>query len=946
MSHLDGRRDRAVTAIVTDSFAFWRRLGVAVAVALAPVAAALPVPAADTASDLQSVQQLLDKGDLKGAAIELKNASRADPANADLHVRLAQLLLKLGNAPGAEVEARSALARGADEAVVAPILAESLVRAGKYELVLKEVPAGDRPAAAESEVRLARGIANLGLNHHQEAEPLLRDAARLDPHAIGPKLGLARLLLQQHSVPAASEQVEAALAIDAKDAQALLMKADVLRLSGDADGALALYDGLLARLPDNLAAHLGRANLRILKNNLSGAEQDLKTVLEQAPNDMRTNYLLGVLYARKNDFVKANAVLEKQGDRFGDFPPGLLLLGSVETSLGQNAQAEANLLRFLARVPNHPMATKLLAEIALRQKEPAKAVDYLERLVKVTPDDAAVWASLASAYVAVGKIDKASDALDHAQALASDDPRVRTGLAVARISVGQTDQALSQLEQVFEGQGGASAAGPALILAELRAHRMDSAAATAEAFVKSAPENPIAQNLLALVRIGQADLPGAETILQELIAKHPDFAAARRNLARVYMAQGRLDGAVAIYRELLARNADDVTSLVALATILAGMKDIDGAVEQLKRATTVAPNDPTPALEIANLYASQKDWKNGLATLRGVVAQFPNNLDALDLMARVQFASGDPGAGLATYKRATEITATNPIILARYGAALATTNDLDGARKALDRAIALDPHNDAYKEQAVAVEYKRGGTDAAMALARTLVPKDGPAGLPAQWAAAALVGAGKLAEAETLVAAAERDHPSSALVRQHAAIEARQDHSAKGVALLTGWLATHGDDLPARRALADLDLNLGNYVAAQAEFERLADKGGDATVLNNLAWLYQHNGDPRARATAKRAYALAPLTPSIADTLGWVLVAEGDAAGGVPYLKAASFGLPNDAEVQYHLAVALSRTGKTADAREVLQQLFATNASFSSKSEATDLLRALGGKVN
>lgn len=935
-----------MTAIVTGSFAFWRRLGVVLAVALAPVATALPASAADVAANLQSAQQLLDKGDLKGAAIELKNASRADPGNADLHVRLAKLLLQLGNAPAAEVEARSALARGADEAVAAPVLAESLARAGKYELVLKEVPAGARPAAAESAVRLARGIAELGLNHPQDAEPLLRDAARLDPQAIGPKLGLARLLLQQHSMPAASEQVEAALAIDPKDAQALLMKADVLRLGGDADGALALYDGLLTRLPGNLAAHLGRANLLIIKNDLPGAEQDLKVVLEQAPNDMRTNYLLGMLYARSNDFVKANTVLEKQADRFGDFPPGLLLLGSVETSLGQNAQAEANLSRFLARVPNHPMATKLLAEIALRQKQPAKAVDYLERLVKVTPDDASVWASLASAYIAVGKSDKASDALDHAQALASDDPRVRTGLAVTRISAGQTDLALLQLEQVFEGQGGANVAGPALILAELHAHRIDGAAATAEAFVKSAPDNPVAQNLLALVRIGQADLPGAETVLQGLIAKHPDFAAARRNLARVYMAQGRPDAAITIYRELLARNSNDVTSLVALATILAGMKDVDGAVEQLKRAGTVAPNDPTPPLEIANLYAGQKDWKNALVTLRGLVAQFSNNLDALDLMARVQFASGDSGAGLATYKRAAETAPTNPIILARYGAALATTNDFDAARKELDRAIALDPHNDAYKEQSVAIEYKRGGTDAALALARTLVPKDGPAALPAQWTAAVLVGAGKPAEAEALVAGAERDHPSSALVRQHAAIEAQEGQSAKGVALLTGWLAAHSDDLSARRALADLDLNLKNYVAAQAEFERLADKAADATVLNNLAWLYQHNGDPRARATARRAYAMAPLTPSIADTLGWVLVAEGDAAGGLPYLKAASFGLPNDAEVQYHLAVALSRTGKTADAREVLQQLFANNASFSSKSEATDLLRTLGGKAN
>jgi putative PEP-CTERM system TPR-repeat lipoprotein len=844
--------------------------GVAIVLALAVSTAPLPAVAEDAATYVQNAQKLLDKGDVKGAAIELKNAAKAEPNNADLHVRLATVLLQLDNAPGAEVEARSALARGADDAVATPLLAEALVRSGRYELVLKEIPAGNRPPAAESVVRLTRGLAELGLNHPDQAEPMLREAARLDKTTIGPKLGLARLLLQRHLVAEASQQIEAALAIDPQDVQALLMKADVLHLHGDADGALALYDDLLKKKPNSLAAHLGRANLRISKNDLDGAEEDLKLVLAEAPNDMRTNYLLGLMYMRRGDFAKANAVLEKQADKFGDFPPGLLLLGSVENALGQNAQAEANLLRFLARVPNQPTATKLLAEIAMRLKQPAKAVDYLEGLVKVAPDDAAAWASLASAYVAAGNNDKASTALDRASALASNDPRVKAGLAVTRLSAGQTDVALDQLEQIFEGQGGAVIAGPALILGDLRAHRLDRAAAAAEAFVKSAPDNPIAQNLLALVRIGQADLPGAERALADLLAKHPEFAAADRNLAQVYLAEGRPEAAVALYREMLARNGDDVVGHMALASILAQMKDVDGAIEQLKRASSIAPSDPRPVIETAGLYLGRKDWKNALTTLRGLTAQYPENLDALDLTARVQYGSGDPAAGLATYKRATEIGATNPVTFEHYALALAAGKDLEGARKAFEKAIALDPKNETYKEHAVAIAYQQGGVDAALATARSLAAKDAPPSLPAQWVAAILMHDGKLPAAEAMIAAAEREHPSSALAQQHAAILARENQSAKAVAVLTAWLAAHGDDFGARRALGDLDLKLKDYKNAQAEFERLAVKSPEATILNNLAWLYQHNGDPRALATAKRAYALAPLTPSIADTLGWM----------------------------------------------------------------------------
>ena len=142
---------------------------------------------------VDSAQQLMDRGDLRGAAIELRNAARNQPQNADIHLRLAQIYLKIGNIPAAEAEARLALARGGDEAKVAPTLAESLLRGGKFDALLREIPAGHRPPQAESMVRLARGLAYLGLHRTDQAAPLLAEAVQLDPNAVEPKLGSARL---------------------------------------------------------------------------------------------------------------------------------------------------------------------------------------------------------------------------------------------------------------------------------------------------------------------------------------------------------------------------------------------------------------------------------------------------------------------------------------------------------------------------------------------------------------------------------------------------------------------------------------------------------------------------------------------------------------------------------------------------------------------------------
>ncbi len=101
-------------------------------------------------------------------------------------------------------------------------------------------------------------------------------------------------------------------------------------------------------------------------------------------------------------------------------------------------------------------------------------------------------------------------------------------------------------------------------------------------------------------------------------------------------------------------------------------------------------------------------------------------------------------------------------------------------------------------------------------------------------------------------------------------------------------------------------------------------------------------GNPKARGVAERAHALAPMASAVEDTLGWVILAQGDAQGSLPYLRAASYGMPQDPNVQFHLAVALSRTGKLGDAREMLAKLADQDGNSDAKAEANAYLKELG----
>jgi Flp pilus assembly protein TadD len=92
---------------------------------------------------------------------------------------------------------------------------------------------------------------------------------------------------------------------------------------------------------------------------------------------------------------------------------------------------------------------------------------------------------------------------------------------------------------------------------------------------------------------------------------------------------------------------------------------------------------------------------------------------------------------------------------------------------------------------------------------------------------------------------------------------------------------------------------------------------------------------------AERAFGAAPRAAQIEDTLGWILLAQGEAEKALTYLSAASLSAPKNPDIQYHLAVALDRLGRSADAQSMLETLLGSGVTFSDKAEAEKLLQQL-----
>jgi len=136
------------------------------------------------------------------------------------------------------------------------------------------------------------------------------------------------------------------------------------------------------------------------------------------------------------------------------------------------------------------------------------------------------------------------------------------------------------------------------------------------------------------------------------------------------------------------------------------------------------------------------------------------------------------------------------------------------------------------------------------------------------------------------------------------------------------YAARHPANTLVKKQTAVLLLGFGELDKAKIAYEALvrADPA-DGLARNNLAWLVVKDDPARALALAQAAVKADPQSPDYLDTLGTMQMNRSDAKGAVASLRKAHDMRPDDAEITYHLALALEVGGQGAQSQAILQGL-------------------------
>jgi tetratricopeptide (TPR) repeat protein len=260
---------------------------------------------------------------------------------------------------------------------------------------------------------------------------------------------------------------------------------------------------------------------------------------------------------------------------------------------------------------------------------------------------------------------------------------------------------------------------------------------------------------------------------------------------------------------------------------------------------------------------------------------------------------------------------------------------------ALEKAPGLTPA----MTELVSLDLRERKHPEALRGAQALIAKSPTAAVPRFLEAKAYAALGQWNEVEeSLVKAIELDSKLVGVYGLLADSFAARQQQPDVVDRVGKFLAKRSHDELATVVGAQTYTRLKKFTNARDTYEKfLTSKPDSSLVLNNLANLYSEQLDEPERALelARKARALHPGAPEIADTLGWILYKQEQFEESWALLQESAGKLAGNPEVQFHFGMASLKQGKSEAALTALRIAANASGDFSGKDEAKRQLALL-----
>jgi cellulose synthase operon protein C len=495
---------------------------------------------------------------------QLARMTELVPDDADYWRLLVQWHVQQGDFDGAVDRLATRIAQP-----VAGLLDERFAQLGwllAEEIAARSGPEADPDAGRAALARLAGAAAHPALYarmlaafdhaHGREAEAI----AALEAMIAGPDAGaasaarlmLTRMRLAVRDVEGARRLIEAVLAADAKNTEALAIRADLALDEGRIEAAQTDLRIALTENPDNPMLLTLSARGHLLAGDRTLADQALASAMQAAQyGPVETQRYAGFLVedgrAAAAETVLTEAARRNPGDR-----TLLVRLAELRLQLGKAAEAAEIADRLATLDGDGALADRIRAAALYGQKRYDESLAILERLATDPAERDRALAALVSNHVAAGRRDRATALLDQLLEENPAHPQALLLSAALAEAAGEIDATRGHLDRL----------------------------------VAAAPQDPRGHLALIALNRRQGDAPAAAAALDAGLAVLP--VDPELNMVRAALAEeaGEIDAAIAAYETVLEARPD---ALIAINNFVSLVTDhYPGDAARLAHARSIA----------------------------------------------------------------------------------------------------------------------------------------------------------------------------------------------------------------------------------------------------------------------------------------------------------------------------------------------------------------------
>lgn len=527
----------------------------------------------DNQNHLQQGKASLEQQAFKTAVIQLKNAVKQAPEDADARFYLGLAYFNTGDAAGAEKEFERALDYGYSPNEVIPYLTKLYQSQGNkkgiYKLVAKSK--GVKPKVL-AELKLTQAKTYVDSGEHEKAQAILDELKAIPQSGEYGLLGQTYSFVIKNNIEAALSQLDVLLESYPKQLEAIRLKGKLLIANGEPQLAIDTIQQYVELNPQDYNTQMLLAKLYLDNQQAAQTLRLVEPLSQQYPQATEVLSLKANALIQESDFEGALKAAEQVISLNSEDIPARLMAGVSAYYVQDYTTADKHLSLIASVLPANHMGLRVLADSQLKLGESSSANNTLDLLSKT---------------VFSGDIQNLTE---RDKEVLNKDAVLLSQLGHQLVQEGQIKKAKSLLEKLPDNL-----------------------------------EQPESLVNIGVLKLSLNDISGIEDL--ELAADQLDQNPQQLNnvLAQAYLKTGQYEKAKKLAAEMAKIPGAEAQSNVLLAKVALLNGNKEDAATYLKNAQKQAPQNPD--LLLANLMVESVETKaeanQRLTSIKQILSDFP-----------------------------------------------------------------------------------------------------------------------------------------------------------------------------------------------------------------------------------------------------------------------------------------------------------------------------------